>query len=83
MRFGMYRHPDHLHSTTRDVVAKRIGEADRSCDSALGKFGPKDESMNSKGTSSNHWGADLIAGLTAGIANIPDAMASARPTFGR
>lgn len=33
--------------------------------------------MNSKATSSNHWAADFIAGLTAGIANIPDAMASA------
>lgn len=26
---------------------------------------------------SSHWAADLVAGLTAGIANIPDAMASA------
>lgn len=33
--------------------------------------------MTDKSTSSNHWGADLVAGLTAGIANIPDAMASA------
>jgi SulP family sulfate permease len=28
-------------------------------------------------TSANHWTADLTAGLTTGIANIPDAMASA------
>ena len=27
--------------------------------------------------SANHWPADLTAGLTTGIANIPDAMASA------
>ena len=33
--------------------------------------------MGNKTGSSSHWTADLIAGLTAGIANIPDAMASA------
>jgi SulP family sulfate permease len=33
--------------------------------------------MTAKSTNSNHWVPDLIAGLTAGIANIPDAMASA------
>lgn len=33
--------------------------------------------MSNKAGSSNHWAADLTAGLTAGIANIPDAMASA------
>lgn len=30
-----------------------------------------------KNNQSNHWGADLTAGLTTAIANIPDAMASA------
>lgn len=33
--------------------------------------------MMTQSAKSNHWGADLVAGLTAGIANIPDAMASA------
>lgn len=33
--------------------------------------------MANEATSSNHWTADLTAGLTTGIANIPDAMASA------
>lgn len=33
--------------------------------------------MTPQATKSNHWAADLIAGLTSGIANIPDAMASA------
>ena len=33
--------------------------------------------MTANTSSPNHWAADLIAGLTAGIANIPDAMASA------
>ena len=33
--------------------------------------------MSNKTTSADHWTADLIAGLTAGIANIPDGMASA------
>ena len=33
--------------------------------------------MTTKTSSSSHWTADLIAGLTSGIANIPDAMASA------
>jgi SulP family sulfate permease len=33
--------------------------------------------MATKTTSPNHWAADLTAGLTTGIANIPDAMASA------
>ena len=32
---------------------------------------------NKSSTTENHWSADIIAGLTAGIANIPDAMASA------
>ncbi len=31
--------------------------------------------MTPKLHNTNHWAADLIAGLTAGIANIPDAMA--------
>ena len=33
--------------------------------------------MSDKTETSSHWPADLVAGLTAGIANIPDAMASA------
>jgi len=33
--------------------------------------------MTLQSKKTNHWGADLVAGLTAGIANIPDAMASA------
>ena len=33
--------------------------------------------MDEKTSDSNHWAADLTAGLTSGIANIPDAMASA------
>jgi SulP family sulfate permease len=33
--------------------------------------------MSTKTTSPNHWAADVTAGLTTGIANIPDAMASA------
>lgn len=33
--------------------------------------------MTTKTSSPSHWASDLIAGLTAGIANIPDAMASA------
>jgi len=43
--------------------------------------------MKKKTSSSNHWTADLIAGVISGIANIPDAMASAilagtNPIFG-
>lgn len=33
--------------------------------------------MGEEKKQSSHWAADLVAGLTAGIANIPDAMASA------
>jgi MFS superfamily sulfate permease-like transporter len=33
--------------------------------------------MAAEKTPTNHWAADLTAGLTTGIANIPDAMASA------
>ena len=33
--------------------------------------------MATKTSSTSHWTADLTAGLTTGIANIPDAMASA------
>ena len=35
------------------------------------------DEMASQAPKSSHWAADLVAGLTAGIANIPDAMASA------
>jgi MFS superfamily sulfate permease-like transporter len=30
--------------------------------------------MGTEKSSNNHWGADVTAGLTAGIANIPDVM---------
>lgn len=33
--------------------------------------------MSNKSSIESHWSADIIAGVTAGIANIPDAMASA------
>jgi MFS superfamily sulfate permease-like transporter len=33
--------------------------------------------MGTEKSPNNHWGADVTAGLTTGIANIPDVMASA------